>query len=116
VRLTDLKPHFLRYAPEGDRTIWRTVLTLAEAQGLSFLCPLCWRANGNTSVGTHSICCWSSSRGVPDDATPGPGRWRMTGTGFDDLTLSEEVGKSRSILLTTGCGWHGFITAGEVHE
>jgi hypothetical protein len=53
------------------------------------------------------------SRGVPDDAKPGPGRWSLVGTGFDDLTLDGDGG-SRSVLLLGGCAWHGFVTNGEV--
>ena len=70
-------------------------------------------ANGG-EVGTHAVVCWSKSRGVPDKATPGPGRWLMRGTGYADLTLDAEPGKSRSVLLLGGCAWHGFVTNGDV--
>jgi len=87
---------------------------IEDAQGIRFLCPVCFAANGG-AAGTHGIICWSSSRGVPDDAKPGPGRWTLLGTGYNDLTLGEEPGKSRSVaLLGDGCKWHGFVTNGEV--
>jgi hypothetical protein len=39
----------------------------------------------------------------------------MVGTGFDDLTLNADPpGTARSVLLTSGCGWHGFVNNGEV--
>jgi hypothetical protein len=39
----------------------------------------------------------------------------MDGTGYDDLTLNgDPPGSARSVLLTGGCNWHGFITDGEV--
>jgi hypothetical protein len=65
-------------------------------------------------VGTHGVICWSESAGTPADAIPGPGRWKLVGTGLHDLTLDGDGGRSRSVLLTGGCGWHGFVTSGEV--
>lgn len=110
VKLTELEPEWLRVVMEGR---WREV-PMAEAQGLLFLCPKCFVANGG-AVGTHSVICWSRSAGVSDDEPPKPGRWTWHGTGFEDLTLeSDPPGGSRSVLLTGGCGWHGFITNGEV--
>lgn len=86
---------------------------MAEAQGISFLCPKCFAENKGPR-GTHSVICWSRSRGVPEDATPGPGRWKLDGTSFDDLTLNADPpSTARSVQLTGGCGWHGFITNGE---
>jgi hypothetical protein len=113
-RLVDLKPRFLRYAPEDGREIFATVETLAEAQGIMFLCPLCFDRNKG-SVGTHGVICWSASRGVPAEASPKPGRWRLDGTGMHDLTLNADppASSARSVLITGGCGWHGFITDGE---
>lgn len=127
MRLAELEPQFLRYGRrwgEPDGTFieagWRithhSVDTLAEAQGVEFLCPKCFAANGGP-VGTHIVICWSRSRGTPEDARPGPGRWTLEGTGFDDLTLNGDAingGGARSVLLQGGCGWHGFVTNGEV--
>lgn len=131
MRLTELEPQFVRYEvrthpdprdvdspvirqPGDQYVVFPYVDTLEQAQGVDFLCPLCFVANGGP-VGTHHVLCWSRSRGVPDDGKPGPGRWLMVGTGYHDLTLEAEPGQSRSVLLTgSGCGWHGFITNGEV--
>ncbi len=139
MRLLDLRPKFLRYeerldtwevverqpspgediahvphhAVTGMRDYWAPVERLEEAQGIEFLCPKCFVANGG-EVGTHAVVCWSKSRGVPDKATPGPGRWVLRGTAYSDLTLDAEPGKSRSVLLLGGCAWHGFITNGDV--
>ena len=101
MRLTDLEPQFLVCEGNG----WREVDTLAEAQGIMFLCPKCQ---------SHSVVCWSRSRGTPDKAQPGPGRWAMKGTGYADLTLDADPPSSaRSVLLNGGCGWHGFVSNGE---
>lgn len=139
MKLVDLEPRFLRYEehldtwtvvdrqPEpgescesvphhevtGMRAYWPFADNIEQAQGIEFLCPVCFAAN-NGRVGTHAVICWSRSKGVPDIASPGPGRWVLAGTGYGDLSLNEEPGQSRSVLLLGGCAWHGFITNGEV--
>lgn len=110
MKLTDLNPQFLRVESPGH---WRNVATLAEAQGIKFLCPKCFAQNGG-AVGTHSVICWSRSRGTPESEEPGPGRWKMDGSSYTDLTLNADPpGSARSVLLKGGCKWHGFITNGE---
>lgn len=110
MRFLDLEPYFIRWE---DERVYRCVETLAEAQGVSFLCPKCFAENGGPR-GTHQILCWSRSRGTPEAAQPGPGRWALVGTGLADLTLNADPpGTARSVQLTGGCSWHGFITNGE---
>ena len=104
MKLTDLEPSFLRITSENS---YQMDVPFADAQGVMFLCPACWTANGG-AVGTHSVICWFRDRGVADTMSPGPARWPATGTGLDDLTLTP------SVLLTSGCRWHGFVTAGQV--
>lgn len=115
MRLTDLEPTFLRYETRDDgRIYYVSVPTIQEAQGVEFLCPKCFAANGGT-VGTHAVICWSRSRGVPEDAKPGPGRWALNGSSLSDLSLdADPPSTARSVLLSGGCEWHGFVTAGEV--
>jgi hypothetical protein len=88
------------------------VETLAEADGVMFLCPKCYAENGGP-VGTHSVICWFAGR-VPDGVDPKPGRWTPTGTGLHDLTFVPSAGRSCSVLLLGGCGWHGFVANGDV--
>lgn len=108
----DLKPQFLRW----DHDVWHHVDTIGEAQGVRFLCPKCYREHGGPA-GAHSIICWSRSRGVPDDARPGPGRWKLDGTGYDDLSLNADPPSgARSVLLDHGCHWHGFVTNGQATD
>lgn len=104
----------MRYERRADGIFLPHVATLAEAQGIWFLCPKCFAKNGGRR-GTHAVLCWSKSRGTPVDATPGPGRWVLNGTGYHDLTLDAEPGKTRSALLTgDGCHAHFFVTNGEI--
>lgn len=113
MRLLDLNPQFLRYEKRDGKVVLPYVERIEEAQGIRFLCPKCFVEKGGP-VGTHGVICWSRSRGTPDDASPGPGRWTIEGSGFADLTLNgDPPGTARSVLLTGGCGWHGFVTAGE---
>lgn len=113
MRLVDLDPEFLVFERDGERKFFRTVDTIAQAQGIKFLCPKCFAQNGGPA-GTHSVICWSRSRGTPDDVEPLPGRWTFEGSGFADLTLNgDPPGGARSVALGGGCDWHGFITNGE---
>ncbi len=119
--LTDLQATFIHYLAPGwtdpDGEVYphggtQEVGQLAEADGLEFLCPKCYVANGG-EVGTHRVICWFVCK-VPDDVRPGPGRWTPQGTGLNDLSFVPSEGRSHSVLLTGGgCAWHGFVTDGK---
>jgi hypothetical protein len=94
----------------GPSVCHADVATLAEADGVFFLCPKCFAAN-NGPVGTHGVICWFEGK-VPDDAVPGPGRWNPIGTSLDDLTFVPGK-KSHSVALIGGCAWHGFVASGD---
>ena len=136
MRLTELEAYFIQYRDRveprdfaiGDPLTWRArgcpserriftahyrhrVKSLAEAQGISFLCPKCFVQNRG-SVGTHWCEVTFEGRGVhPEQGvhnTEGkPVRWQVQGTGLQDLTTTP------SILLQGGCNWHGYIRVGE---
>lgn len=82
------------------------LLAIAAAQGILFLCPVCFVKNGD-AIGTESMLCWFRDRGVLDNAVPGPERWIASGTGFDDLTLSPSINVANE-------HWHDFIINGEI--
>jgi hypothetical protein len=106
-RLKDLDAQLLwQLTPgEGFRT---DAPSLAEAQGIEFLCPKCFAEN-NGPVGTHAVICWFKGK-VPDSVSPKPGRWNPSGTCIDDLTFVPPG--AFSVLLTGGCGWHGYVKNG----
>lgn len=106
MRLADLDATFLKRNPDGSS---QTGVSLAEADGIMFLCPKCF-ADNTGKVGTHSVICWFVGK-VPDDVSPKPGRWNPSGTGIDDLTFVPPG--AVSVLLTAGCGWHGFVKNGD---
>lgn len=88
------------------------VATVAEADGITFLCPKCFTENSG-SVGTHSVHVYFEGRGVPSAlGVNGEGktvRWRVkAGTTIDDLAIEP------SIQLIGGCAWHGFIGHSDV--
>lgn len=113
ITLKDLDASLLWKISEDQKSFyWEGCPSLAEAQGVSFLCPECFRTN-NGKVGTHMVICWFNGRNVPADMEPLPGRWNPSGTGLDDLTF---VGPGAvSVLLLGGCNWHGFIRNGSAH-
>lgn len=98
------------YEKTGPVEYIPAVDTLADADGVMFLCPKCFAENGGP-VGTHSVICWFVGK-VADDVDPKPGRWTPTGTSLDDLTFVPSAGRSHSVLLKGACGWHGFVTNG----
>lgn len=132
-RLTDLDPQFVRhdrrtrtarFCTENHRHTGtcgelRTgpadyiveVSTLAEAQGVEFLDPVEFTKNGGP-VGTSTVICWFKDRGVPDDVSPGPGRWNVSGSNFSDLTLDPSVDLSMGGQKPGW--WHGWVKNGEV--
>lgn len=97
-----------KWGPTPISYEFHDVDTLAEADMIMFLCPLCFGKNGG-NVGTHSVMVTFADRNVPDEAGSRgnggqPTRWTASGTNLYDLVCSP------SILLTgPGCQWHGFI-------
>jgi hypothetical protein len=84
-----------------DIDTFHLVETLAEADGVWFLCPKCFVANGG-DVGTHWICIlWKEGPGQRFNSGV---RWQLAGgTGLGDLVLTP------SIQTHGGCNWHGFV-------
>lgn len=97
-------------SPHTEHEYHVYVDTLAEADGIQFLCPKCFAAHGGPR-GTHRVICWFEGK-VADGVEPGPGRWNPKGTGIDDLSFVPGA-KSNSVLLQGGCNWHGFVTNGD---
>lgn len=110
MRLRDLDATFLKVLPpDGEGHRWfQTGVALSEADGVQFLCPKCFAANGG-KVGTHSVICWFAGR-VDGELDPKPGRWNPSGTGLDDLTFVPPG--AVSVQLIGGCNWHGFVSNG----
>lgn len=125
--LKELEAYFIQYKtgiadethgrklPDGSTqwggfeiTVMPVIESLSEAQGIMFLCPLCFDKNAGP-IGTHSIEVTFSDRNVIDkdgshNKEGRATRWKIEGgSGLEDLRLSP------SILIESGCNWHGFI-------
>lgn len=85
------------------------VHTLSDADGIQFLCPLCFLKN-NGPIGTHEVHVYFHGRGAPPhiglNSEGKTARWEVMGNDFLDLTLSP------SIWIKSGCQWHGYIRHG----
>lgn len=120
--LRELEAEFVRRI---DYVYREHVVELAEADGIMFLCPVCYAKNGGP-VGTHRVMCWFDGK-VPSKEQPGPGRWKPgdASTGIDNLTFvphdyvdddGQTKHRTQSVLLLGGCRWHGYVTDGHVHD
>lgn len=98
------------YEQIGPVEYMPVVDTLGEADGVMFLCPKCFADNGGV-IGTHRVICWFVGK-VDDTVDPKPGRWTPQGTDLSDISFVPSAGRSHSVLLTGGCGWHGFVVDG----
>jgi hypothetical protein len=110
VRLRDLDARLVRREIQTDGSEhWVPVETVAEADGLCFVCPGCVKMLGSL-IGAHSVMCWFVGK-VADDVDPKPGRWNPSGTTIDDITF---IGPSAASIALTGapCAWHGFVKGG----
>lgn len=111
MRLAELEPEFLRISPP-EKTLGKLsfeMVDFAQADGVMFLCPVCFVANSGRD-GTHQIICWRPH--VPQTIEPIPGRWEFEGNGAADLSL---VAGSSSVHLTKSpCGAHFFVRGGEI--
>lgn len=106
MKLTDLEPSFLKIT---SATSHQRIDNIKEADGIIFLCPLCFQNEAKTGRGAHSVICWQPH--VPQTMHQKPGRWAFSGTGYDDLEL--RAGSS-SILLQGGCNAHFCIRNGQI--
>ncbi len=106
MRLTDLNPRWVGYGGEGTYNADMSPIPERHRIGVTFDCP----------CGTHGEDAQWERVGIeftnPEDGQ-GPIRsdghtWEREGTTFETLTLKP------SILRVGGCGWHGWVTNGEV--
>lgn len=120
MKLIDLEPQFVRYVTQSSEDQFAEgrstpaeylhhVNSVAEAQGIMFLCPSCFAKNAGPIV-THAIEVSFANRGVRDrqgshNRENKPSRWNVFGSGYVDLTLKPSI--------NCGC-WHGYITNGEL--
>lgn len=111
MKLSQLRPQFIRYSSIDGQHVHTNVDGLHDATGIRFLCPKCLSEEAS-GVGVHSVVCWTPA--VPPQVQPGPGRWITQGRVYDDLSLVGAPGKSDNVHLTGGCGAHFFVKNGGI--
>lgn len=101
------------WGPRPERYEFHNVSTVAEADHVSFLCPLCFARNGG-AVGTHSVFVSFAGRAFPEeagsrDSDGKPSRWNASGAIIEDLVLTPSILLDAERSPDQGCHWHGFV-------
>jgi hypothetical protein len=97
MKLTDLNPRWVFSGGEGVRNADGSPAPRREGVGVTFNCPL--------AQGCRHYAPFENPLDGGPPLEPGKG-WQRTGDTFETLTPSYQV--------VGGCGWHGYITNGEV--
>lgn len=135
MRLSELKPRWYVYRdvfeghpgiapPDGNfgdpyhHVVLERAKDASEAQGISILCPACFRKNGG-EVGTHRIQVGFEGRGLlPHQGSQNregkPSRWQVSGIMLTDFESANET-LTLSPSIDCGC-WHGFIKNGDISD
>ena len=103
MRLTDLNPAWVGYGGEGVSRADGSPVPRREGVGLHFDCPC-----GKCGVPCYVHVNPPLDGGEAIDAHS----WTRTGDTFDTVTLKPSIYRNEK---KGGCGWHGWITNGEVH-
>jgi hypothetical protein len=107
MKLTDLNPRWFDAGGEGVYDKDMNPAPKREGVGINFDCPC-----GNHTERWDRQCFITFNNpldgGRPYDTSP---LWNRTGDTFDTLTITPSILRSKDL---GGCGWHGFITNGEV--
>lgn len=115
MRLTDLNPHWVSNGGEGVTQRGEPV-PRRDRIGIDFLCPCGKRQPIGDDPDDDSHRCFIPFKNPPDGGPPVYGSdehpcWEREGDTFETLTLKPSIKRARE---HGGCGWHGFITNGEV--
>ena len=102
MKLIDLDPQFIDHGGEGITKDGEPV-PLTVGIGITFNCP----------CGCNFPCFIPFDTTLDGKVNPLSGhvRWHREGTTFETLTLTPSILRPKD---KGGCGWHGFITNGEI--
>lgn len=107
MKLTDLHPHFIGAGGEGIYSADGSPAPKRHGIGVMFDCP-CGKCD-------EQHVCYVPFRnpldGGPAFEESGRPAWQRTGETFETLTLRPSILRSPE---KGGCGWHGYVTNGEV--
>lgn len=105
MRLTDLHPQWMDAGGEGISNADGNPAPERHGVGVLLDCPC-----GNRDVGHQLYVPFANPLdGGPPMETGKNNGWQRTGDTFETLTLAPSI-----LRIVPSCGWHGFITNGEV--
>lgn len=111
MRLIELHPAWIGAGGPGIFNADNTPAMPRSGIGLMFDCPKgCPCDSEDHRVERHFVAFANPLDGGPP-FEPGRPMWTRTGDDFETLTLAPSI---HSVIEKGGCGWHGFITNGEV--
>lgn len=102
MKLTDLNPHFIGSGGEGVYDKDGNPVPERHGVGIVFDCPC-----GNSECPALYVGFSNPKDGGPPLEGPQP-KWSRSGDTFEDISLTP------SILRTSHCGWHGYVTNGQI--
>jgi hypothetical protein len=103
MKLIDLRPRWVGAGGAGISNADGSPVPARMGVGISFDCP-CGMCNTRTYLDFEN----PMDGGPPHADRP---LWRREGIGFLTLSVTPSILRSRD---KGGCGWHGYITNGEV--
>ena len=105
MRLVDLHPEWMGAGGEGISNADGSPAPGRRGVGVLLDCPC-----GNTDEGHRLYVPFANplDGGAPMQTGKNNG-WQRTGDTFDTLTLTPSI-----LRIVPSCGWHGFITNGEI--
>lgn len=111
MKLTELHPQWIGAGGDGIYNADMTPAPLRHGIGLLFDCPKgCLSDIEDRGVERHYVSLANPlDGGAPFEANRS--LWTRTGEDFETLTLTPRI---HSVVEKGGCGWHGWITNGEV--
>ena len=104
MKLTDLHPYFLGNGGEGVSDADGSPVPYREGVALGCDCPC-------GACGQDLCIPFKNPIGGGPPIYPDGASWQRTGETFETLTLTPSILRNRD---KGGCGWHGFITNGEI--
>lgn len=106
LKLVDLHPIFVGAGGQGISSADGTPAKPRDGVGIMFDCP-CGKCEDNPCL----LLFRNPLDGGPPVGDPGHASWQREGTTFETLTLQPSVLRNPA---RGGCGWHGYITNGEL--
>lgn len=102
MKLTDLHPEWMNAGGEGITRADGSPAPLRQGVGVLFDCPC---------GSEHCQQLYIPFANPLDGSVPKRG-WQRTGETFDTLTLTPSI--LRLATTSVCCGWHGYVTNGEI--